>query len=87
MGDEFYIIEVAVVRMNLLNLFSSYLFLTSNKGVEAEDAPPINFFLFSENFVEQEAAFNSVFGEGLEEPGSLANNVEKSVSLIIGICP
>ena len=45
MGDSLDIVAFAEVRLKLLDLFSSYLFLGYNKVVEAEDAPPIDFFI------------------------------------------
>ena len=47
--------------MKLLKLFSYDLLLGSNKGVDVEDVPPIDLFLFSKKLVEQEETFNSMF--------------------------
>ena len=58
----------------------SDLFLASNTGIKAEDATPIDFFLFSDKLVEHESAFNSVFRGELEVAGSLAEEVDKTPS-------
>ena len=74
------IVEFAEVIMELLNCFSSVLLLVSNKGVEAENAPPIDLSLFSEKLVKQEAELNYVFGGDFEETGSPAEDVEETPS-------
>eukprot|EP00978_Attheya_sp_CCMP212_P030076 scaffold109456_cov58-Attheya_sp.AAC.2 len=66
--------------MKLLNLVSSDLFRGSNNGVEAEDATPIDLFLFSDKLVEHEAAFNSVSGGEFEVAGSRGDDVDETPS-------
>jgi hypothetical protein len=79
-GDALNSVVVAEFKMSLLKLVSSDLFRGSNKGVDAEDATPIDLFLFSDKLVEQEALFGSMFGGELEVEGSLAEEVDKTPS-------
>ena len=45
------IVVVVEFRRKPLKLVSSYLFLESNTGMDAEDATPIDLFLFSNKLV------------------------------------